>query len=339
MSEIERANGHKPEGILHMLHPALMSAPRPKPEELDYDLEQALKSVVGLRSLVPEDAFSASYLGTEREGNAVVIGEDGLVLTIGYLISEADSITLTTHDGRAVPAHVVAYDYETGFGLLRAMTALKLPALELGSAASIAERDNVIVGAAGGIRFSIAARVISKREFAGYWEYLLDEAIFTTPPHPVWSGAALIGHDGTLVGIGSLIVQDAAAGDETVPGNMFVPIDLIKPILNDMLTKGDSMREPRAWVGMYTTEAADHLFVTGVLPDGPAAAAGIQPGDIVSTINGEDVATVADMYRAIWRTGAAGAEVDFGLLRDGTPLYISVRSADRRDRLRRHRRH
>jgi S1-C subfamily serine protease len=334
MADIERANGHKPAGLLHILHPALMSAPRPRDEELDYKLDEALAAVVSLRSHVPDEAFTASFLGTDRQGSGVVIDRDGLVLTIGYLISEADQVMLTTVDGDTVQAHPVGYDYETGFGLVRAITPLGVEPMALGSSAAVRERETLVVGAGGGRPFAISVRVVSKREFAGYWEYLLDEAIFTSPPHPAWSGAALIGPGGRLVGTGSLIVEEARRGRRPVPGNMFVPIDLLKPILDELLTHGRLDRPPRPWLGMYTAEAQDKLIVTGVYDGGPADQGGVEAGDILIAIGGEPVESIASFYRRLWAAGPAGVEVTISVSRDGSELHLPVHTGDRNRNMR-----
>ncbi len=219
-----------------------------------------LRSVVLLRAEVPEDAFTADVLGTDRVGSGVVIRPDGLVLTIGYLITEATSIWLTTVDGTVVPAHPLAYDSVTGFGLVAPLGRVSLPALEFGSAESIAVGGSAIVVSHGGRGHTLAAKLIDKREFAGYWEYLLDEALFTAPAHPHWSGAALVGMDGKLLGVGSLLVQEPVGG-ETIDANMFVPIDLLPPILNDLANKGRVTRTPRPWLGLSAAESQGQLVV------------------------------------------------------------------------------
>jgi S1-C subfamily serine protease len=329
MVEIERANGHHPKGLTHLLDPMLMSAPRPDPDKLSFDLDEALSAVLLLKSRVPADAYTAPFLGTEREGNAVLIDSDGLLLTIGYLVTEATELTVTDAEGKATPAVVVAYDYDSGFGLIRALEPLGLKPIPLGSSARLRERGTAIIGAHGGQAHAISGLVISKREFAGYWEYLLDEAIFTSPPHPSWSGAALIAEDGGLVGIGSLFVEDAQPGTDRLPGNMFVPTDLFKPIQHNMVTKGRSGSGSRPYLGMFTTEAVGKMLVTGVAPGGPAEVAGIEPGDIVLSVTGQEVTGLADMYRKIWGLGDAGVEVQFNLMRDNNSIHIMVQSADR----------
>ena len=263
MTGVDRANGHKPAGISPLFHPALADAPRPDPGKLNYDLNRALSAVVPLQARAPEDAFSASYLGTEREGNAVLISEDGLLLTIGYLINECDLITVGTKIGGVAEAHVIAYDYETGLGLIRTTEDLGVPPLELGHSSTVREGDTLTVGAHGGKAQAIAAKISSVREFAGYWEYLISGAIFTEPPHPIWSGAALLDHDGKLVGIGSLFVQDAEEENaDKQPGNMFVPVDLLKPIFEQLIEKGRTDHPPRPWLGIYTVETMGHLLIT-----------------------------------------------------------------------------
>src|SRR5215207_8545605 len=199
---------------------------RPDPAELPYDLDAALSAVVAVRAEIPHDAFTASALGTERRGNGVVIGEDGLILTIGYLITEAERIWLSTAQGTAAPGHVVAYDQATGLGLVQALGRLGTGTLALGASEEVEAGQPVLVAGGRGVRDALSARLVAKRPFAGYWEYYLDTALFTAPAHPHWGGAACIGPDGSLIGIGSLLVQEMASEGQSLVGNMIVPIDL-----------------------------------------------------------------------------------------------------------------
>ena len=306
---------------------------QPKADGLRFDLGQALRSVVMLRAEIPDDAFTASILGTERFGNAIVIRDDGLMLTIGYLITEAESLWLTTNDGVVIPGHPLAYDFASGLGLVLPLGRLGVPALPRGSAASIATGDDAIVIGHGGRPHALKAHVFAKREFAGFWEYVLDEALFTTPPHPEWSGAALLGMDGLLLGVGSLFVQETV-DDKAVKGNLFVPVDLLEPILDDLLTRGRSSSPPRPWLGMYTGEDNGRLVVGGVATDGPADLAGVHPGDVVVEVAGKRVTGLAELFRSVWRQGPAGTEITLGLLREGAPTRVNVRSGDRDDYLR-----
>src|SRR6266705_1827713 len=246
---------------------------QPNAEELRFDLEAALDSMVLLRSEVPEDAFTAGILGTERIGNGVVIRDDGLVLTIGYLITEATTIWLNTNKGAAVAGHPLAYDQATGFGLVQPLGKLGAPVLSRGTAASCRVGDDVVVAGHGGRKHALKAKLIARREFAGYWEYVLDDALFTTPAHPHWSGAALISGAGRLLGIGSLMVQEELGG-RTVQGNMIVPIDLLEPILEDMVKLGRAKRPSRPWLGLYATEVKGHVVVSGLAGGEPADRAG-----------------------------------------------------------------
>lgn len=329
MSEIKRANGHKPVGLSIALDPAFAAAPRPDPKTLGFDLDAATTAVVSLHSRAPDDAFSSSYLGTEREGNGILIDADGLVITIGYLISECDQIVLNLMGGTPVPAQVIAYDYETGFGLLRAAGKVANAPLKLGTSASIAENDMLIVAARGGRQHAISAKVASVREFAGYWEYMLDQAIFTMPPHPAWSGAALLDREGQLVGVGYLYVQDARTTPGPSPGNMFLPIDAVKPVIDELLIHGKRLGEPRPWLGVYSAEALGRVLVTSLSSSGPAQKSGIEPGDVIVGINGEDVRGVADFYRRLWRQGPAGVVVRLKLLREQRVVETEVKTVNR----------
>ena len=308
---------------------------QPRAEELRFDLEAALRSVVLVHAEIPDEAFTASILGTERIGHGTVIGADGLVLTIGYLITEAQSIWLTTHDGAVVPGHALAYDQVTGFGLILPLGSLDVPPIQRGSAAALGVGDGVIVIGHGGVEHALDAKVISRREFAGYWEYLLEDALFTSPPHPQWGGAALVGQDGRLLGVGSLLVQETI-GTETLDANMFVPIDLLEPILEDMTKLGRPARSPRPWLGMYMQ---GNLVVGALTQGGPAERAGVRLGDVVLEVAGEPVSDLADLFRRIWRTGSAGAEVTLTLARGKGTSRVRITSADRDDFLTKPRRH
>jgi S1-C subfamily serine protease len=302
---------------------------QPKPEDYSYDLDLALACLVTLRATVPADAFTAETLGTERAGNGVVIRSNGLVLTIGYLITEADTVWLTLSDGRSVPGHVLGYDQETGFGLVQALAKIDVPALEIGqsSAASLGER--VVVAGAGGRVHSVAARIVAKQEFAGYWEYVLDEAIFTAPAHPNWGGTALLGPGGDLIGIGSLQLQHAVEKGGAQNINMIVPIDLLKPIFDDLLKFGRRNAPSRPWLGFYATEVENRLVVVGLADRGPAKRADLRTGDIVLTVAGTEVRDLASMFRRIWAQGQAGVEVPLTVYRDGETMDLRVKSSER----------
>ena len=286
-------------------------------------------SVLGLRATIPEDAFSAATLGTERAGSGVLIRRDGLVLTIGYLVSEAETIWLTSVEGGAVPGHVLAYDQETGFGLVQALGRLNAPAIDLGIGLRVGAGDRAIMAAEGGRRHAIAARVVARQEFAGYWEYVLDRAIFTAPAHPFWGGAALIGADGRLIGIGSLHVQHASGRELRRDVNMVVPIDLLPPILDDMLTYGRPNRPPRPWLGLIAQEVEDAIVVAGLNERGPALKAGLRPGDRILAVREDPVASLAGLWRKVWASGPAGSEVVLQIRRDNETLTARVLSVDR----------
>ena len=302
---------------------------QPKPADYGYDLEHALSCVVGLRTIVPADAFTADTLGTERAGNGVFIRGNGLVLTIGYLITEGETLWITLNDGRSIPGHVLGYDQETGFGLVQALAKLDVPALAIGesTAASIGER--VVVGGFGGRQRSVAARIVAKQEFAGYWEYVLDEAIFTAPAHPNWGGTALIGPAGDLLGVGSLQLQHAVEKGQTQNINMMVPIDLLKPIVDDLMKFGRRNAPPRPWLGLYATEVDDRLVVVGLADRGPAKKADLRTGDIILSVAGKEVRDLASFFRRIWAQGEAGVDVPLSIYRDGETMECKVKSSER----------
>ena len=296
-------------------------------------LAELLSGVVHMKTFINPDGRTAQSLGREREGSAVVIDNDGLILTIGYLMVEAHAAEVMTNDGQDVPADIVGYDHQTGFGLLRALAPLKVTPLALGKSAALKERDPVVVAAFGGPDNAAPAMVIGKREFAGNWEYLLDQAIFTAPPHQAWSGAALLNHEGKLVGIGSLIVGDVNGNGDRTPGNMFVPIDLLPPIMADLISNGRVTGAGRPWLGMTTDELRGHLFVSGVTPDGPADKAGLKRGDMIIGVNGEPINHLPDFYRKLYAQGSAGVVVPLDVLKNSEKQRVEVKSMNRLDHL------
>lgn len=301
--------------------PAAPPAPQTKP-----DMTVDALSVVKVRSKIVANARSGRTLGPQREGTGVVIDSDGLVLTIGYLIVEAETVELSTADGRSVPASVIGYDNATGFGLLKALRPLPVKPVQFGQSASVSEREMVLIVGYDGVA---PAYVVSRRPFVGYWEYLLDEAIYTAPATVNWSGAALLNREGKLLGIGSLVVGDAMGSRTQVPGNMFVPIDLLKPMLGDLIATGKSSARPRPWIGINTQEVQGNVIVTRVSPEGPAEDATIRTGDVIVGVGGQQIAGQADFYTKLWKTGEAGVEVPLDVLRGGRVEKITVKSIER----------
>ncbi|MDH3239789.1 MAG: S1C family serine protease [Alphaproteobacteria bacterium] len=301
----------------------------PLPENYSFDLVETLRSVVGLRATVPADAHSAERLGTERAGNGCVISAEGLVVTVGYLVTEAESTWLVADDGRVIPADVVGRDTETGFALVQALEPLDVEPLKLGRSSDIAVGERVVVAGAGGVEHAVDARVVAKQEFAGYWEYLLDEAIYTTPPHPHWAGTALIAGDGGLVGVGSLFVQQVAQNKRPIDVNMMIPIDLLPPIVDDLVRYGAVNRPSRPWIGMQAAEFGENLVVVGLTDKGPAESADIRVGDVVIGVGGTPVENLGDLFRGMWKLGEAGVRVPLNIFRNGQQMEVSIKSEDR----------
>ncbi len=302
-------------------------ASQPRAEDYEFDLERTLSAVVGLHSIIPADAFTADVLGTERVGNGVLIG-DGLVLTIGYLITEAETVWLHLGDGRVVQGHALGFDQETGFGLVQALGRIDLDPLPLGNSSAAEIGHRVVVGGVGGRTRSLAGRIAAKEGFAGYWEYALDEAIFTYPAHPNWGGTGLISSTGELLGIGSLQVERERKG-KNEHLNMIVPIDLLKPVLDDLSTFGRVNKPARPWLGLYATEIEDSIVVVGIAAKGPAARAEVKVGDVVLAVKGEKVANLAQFYRKFWAIGSAGVDVPLTLYREGVTFDVELISSDR----------
>lgn len=302
---------------------------RPDPDDYSFDLERALRAVVSLKSYIPADAFTANTLGTERAGSGVMIRETGLIATIGYLVTEAETIWITSSDGQVVPGHALAVDQETGFGLVQALGKLSLPHLDIGDSDRLKVGDQAVFAAGGGRHHAVETRIVGRQEFAGYWEYALDDALFTAPAHPFWGGCGLIGTDGKLMGIGSLILQQGDQRGRRLDMNMVVPIGHLAPILKDLLTYGRVNRPARPWLGMYATEADDAIVVGGLASNGPAEQAGVRAGDRILAVNDDEVPDLGGLWRRVWASGSAGAEVRLQIQRDGNERRISIRSADR----------
>jgi S1-C subfamily serine protease len=288
-------------------------------------------SVVKVRAKAVADARSRQTLGAEREGSGIVIDSSGLILTIGYLIQEAQTVEVAASDGNMMHANVVAYDYSTGFGLLRAIKAPAVKPISFGDSARLAASEPVLIVGFDGVA---PAFVVSRREFAGHWEYLLDDAIFTAPATVNWQGAALINKEGKLLGVGSLVVGDAVGGRAQIPGNMFVPIDLLKPILGELIAQGKVGGRVRPWIGVNTQDLQGKLMVIRVSPDSPAERAGLAAGDIIVGVRGEQVQGQADFYRKIWASGAASTEIALDVVKGTEIRRVPVKSVDRATYLR-----
>ncbi len=302
---------------------------QPIPDDYGYNLDRALSAVVSLRARAPDDAHTAETLGTERVGNAVLIRDDGLLLTIGYLITEAEEVWLTASGGRVVPGHVLGFDYGTGLGLVQALGRLEVPALPLGDPRRLRTGARVVVAGAGGRQGAVAARVVARQEFAGYWEYLLDDAIFTAPAHPHWGGTALIGPGGDLLGIGSLQLGHEVEDGRTAPINMVVPVDLLEPVLDDLLTLGRPRRPPRPWLGVFAAEGEGRVVIAGLTGDGPAKRAGLRAGDAILAVAGTAVSELAGLFRRTWSLGEAGVDVPLTIDREGDVFDVRITSGDR----------
>ena len=314
--------------------PAIPPDERPRPEEIGFPLEPTLDAVLGLKAQIPEDAFTAETLGTEREGSGVLIHENGLVLTVGYLVCEASRVWLTTARGQVVSGHLLGYDFETGFGLVQAEAPIDASPLELGHAADLRVGEPVVTAAHGGPRMALRSVLLARREFAGYWEYLVEEALFLAPAHPSWGGAACLDKGGTLVGIGALQVR---TGNEERPDSvtMALPVDLLQPILDDLVTLGRVRRPARPWLGLYLLEDEQGLAVLNPVPGGPAARAGVEAGDRIARIGDIPVCDLADFYRLVWELGPAGTLVPLTVRRGDRVLSFEIESADRADYLKR----
>jgi serine protease Do len=296
------------------------------------DPQSLIQSVVKIESRVPSDAQSAENLGRARVGSGVIL-ENQLVLTIGYLLLEADTVDIVTASGRRVPGSVAGYDHSTGFGLVRTALPISEPAIVIGDSDKVTEKQKVFTIGQGEAQ-ATELHIVSRKVFAGGWEYLIEKPLFTFPPVNNWSGAPLLTEDGTLVGIGSLVVNDAAVDRKGVPGNMFIPTNLLKPILEDLRAKGRRSGDVQPWLGMSTEINRGNLMVQRVSPKGPADLAGVAPGDIVLGVGNTKVTDQADFYRKLWGAGTAGSEISVRLLQGGDVKDVKIKSIDRMDFIR-----
>ena len=291
--------------------------------------EWTLEAIVEIRITVPEDARTADMFGTNRVASGVVIDKAGHILTIGFQTIEAETVEIVEQAGKTVSGSVVAYDSNTGFGLLRANSPLQVEPMPLGRSSEIKKGDPVLAAGFGGKESVQGVFVAARKEFAGSWEYLLENAIFTTPPITRFSGAALINRNGHLVGIGYLLSQLMIPELGVVSTNMFVPIDLLKPILDDLKLSGRTRLLPRPWLGVRTEESYGRLFVEHVRSGGPFEKAGIKEGDIILAVDQQAVQGMADFYRKVWALGEAGVDVPLTILQGVQIRHIVVHSTVR----------
>ncbi|HSV55320.1 MAG TPA: S1C family serine protease [Burkholderiaceae bacterium] len=293
-------------------------------------LQRANAAVVGVQVTATQGARSAETLGQRRSGSGVVIGPDGLILTIGYLMLEAENIQVTTHDNRTIPAAPVAYDLATGFGLVKALLPLRgITPVPLGSYQGVGTGQPLMASSGGEDGEVAVTRLVSKRPFSGYWEYHIEAALFTSPPIANHSGAPLFNQRGELVGIGSLFVADALGESPRVPGNMFVPVDLLKPILAEMQKTGSSSKSRRPWLGLTSSEQAGHVRVVRVAAGSPAYTAGVEPGDVVLAVDGTRVATLEEFYKRVWAHPSPEDEISLTVLQDGDVKTLTIKAVDR----------
>lgn len=303
---------------------------RPNPEKLLFNLDSAINSVVKVRTSIPAAAFTADVLGTERIGSGVLINNSGLILTVGYLVTEAETVWLTTNLNQSIPGHVVAYDQSSGLGLVQALGSLDIDASELDSSDLVTVNDDIFFISYGGIEHSLCSKISRIDEFAGYWEYLLEAAIYTSPPHPQWGGAAVFNKKGHIIGIGSLFLQEIFEG-QNLQGNLAIPTSILKSTMGDMLEFGRSSAPARPWLGMYAVESEKTLTVNSLARYGPAELAGVLQGDKVVGVGKESVSTLANFFRSVWTLGAAGVSVPININRNGNQLQLVINSIDRND--------
>lgn len=299
-------------------------------------LKRAGDAVVALNVTVTDGATSAETLGQQRSGSGVVIGPDGLILTIGYLLLEAETIEIVTQDERTLPARQVAYDLATGFGLVRPLVPLRgIEPVPLAGVSALTPGEPLLVATGSSSGTEVAfTRLVATRPFSGYWEYYIEVAIFTSPPVRNHSGAPLFNRNGELLGIGSLFTMDASGGDNPLPGNMFVPVELLRPVLSEMQTTGRTRASMRPWLGLSSYEHSGHVEIIRVDSAGPALAAGLQPGDVVLEIDGVAVTTLEGFYKQLWRRPVPDTDVELTVQQGSEVHKVRIHAVDRMETLR-----
>ena len=298
-------------------------------------LGPALGTLVSIQSYIPDNAMSAGMLGTERTGHGIRLREDGLIVTIGYVVTEAEEIWITSHDRRAVPGFVVGSDFESGLALIKPTMPLPGPIMEIGDPSMLGVGDTAcIAGSREANPQAVEVHVVAKQEFAGRWEYVLDKAIFTAPPYESWSGAALLDQEGRLCGVGSLVIQGFEVNETRRATNMFVPIDLLPPIIDEICEYGRRSTPPRPWLGLLVDDEDDGLIVVGVYRNCPADKAGLRPGDVIIRVGDQPVHSLANMFKTVWSLGAAGINVPLLVLRSSQLQEVVIKSTDRSEFLR-----
>ncbi len=301
----------------------------PRREDHAYDLDKALASIVTVKTKIPKDAFTAGILGTERSGNGVLIQNDGLILTIGYLIAEAKDVWLISAEGKTLAGHVVGYDYDTGFGLVQALGDLGLPTSQLSDSKAEVSEKELVLGGCGGLSYAVQVAVSERKAFTGYWEYVLDDAIYTTPAHPNWGGAALFDHKGNVSGIGSLFVDNISRQQPGRQGNLCVPTELLTPVLTEICQYGQKLSPARPWLGFFVSMIDNQFLIVGAYEEGPASKAGLKVGDCIEKVAGSTPADLGHFFKSIWEEGPAGSEIPLSIRRGANRFEVIVESANR----------
>ena len=294
------------------------------------DILNIYKSVVKIDSIIPPEARTAQSLGTVRGGNGVVI-DDKHILTIGYIVVEAETITITLPDGKKFPGELIGYDHTTGFGILRTIIQSDLTPLKIGDSDQLTKEDFLYVLPYLTEGRPSAVKMVSRRSFAGWWEYFLDKPIYTYPANSSFAGSALINEYGEVLGIGSLYVGDAAATGISSPGNMFVPINDLKPILDDLIQNGRRTKDIKPYMGLTSSDNTGQVKITRVNDNGPAAKAGFSVNDTILAVNNEKINNIEDFYKVVWSFGGPGTKLQFDIERNQEKLNIELTTMDRND--------
>jgi S1-C subfamily serine protease len=292
-------------------------------------VERFYESIVSVRSIVPPEARTAASLGIEREGNGVAIDENH-ILTIGYIVIESESIEIGLSDGRRLPAKLVGYDHTSGFGIIKSVVPLKMPSLQLGNSDNINPQQDLLILPSPNRGAGSIVRSVSRRPFTGWWEYFVESPIYTTPPNGLWAGAPILNENGEVLGIGSLFVSESVP-DISSPGNMSVPINLLKPILGDLISSGRRKSKIQPYLGILSNDSNDQVIVNRVSKGGPAFQAGIRPHDVIMTVNGSQVSNLKSFYEKVWKSGEAGVTIELSVLRSGSIKKFNVKTVDRLD--------
>jgi S1-C subfamily serine protease len=286
-------------------------------------VKQLLPSVVNIHATVPKQHPSTRILGDERMGSGLVVDSTGLVLTVSYVVMGASVIDVAPLKGRRTRAEVVAQDFEVGLALLR-VKRQGLPAATLATQAP--ERgDAVVAVASSGVHeVRVSGGIVTYLgEFEGYWEYLLDRGIVSSAANPGFGGGGLFSMRGHAVGVVYLNLNEVARS------SLAIPVDFYREHSAELLRYGRVVSRPRrAWLGVFAHALDDGVVISGIVPGGPGEKGGLREGDLIMSLNAQEVPTLREFYTSLWRH-EPGERITFEVMRDNAVRRLEITGGDR----------